>query len=51
MECYGTFFLINGAVNPNLTFSDLNKILCSSVNIITLNKGNEEVMRKRLIKF
>lgn len=51
MECYGTLFVINGAVNPILTFPVINNILGPSVNIITLNKGNEEVMRKRLIKF
>lgn len=51
IECYGTLFVINGPVNPILSFPIVNNILGPSVNIITLNKGNEEVMRKRLIKF
>lgn len=51
IECYGTLFVINGPVNPILTFPVVNNILGPSVNIITLNRGNEEVMRKRLIKF
>lgn len=51
IECYDTLFVINGPVNPILSFPIVNNILGPSVNIITLNKGNEEVMRKRLIKF
>lgn len=51
IECYDTLFVINGPVNPILSFPIVNNILGPSVNIITLNKGNEKVMRKRLIKF
>lgn len=51
IECYSTLFVINGPVNPILSFPVVNNILGPSVNIITLNRGCEEVMRKRLIKF